>query len=310
MLTERILIIGGTGFIGRNFLNLCIERGFSCTVISLNNVEKNTQKKNVKYLTSDLADANSISKVLKSCRPFHYVVNLSGYIDHISFFGGGKNIIETHFVGVINLLMGLDRSLLKCFVQVGSSDEYGNLAPPQCETYRESPISPYSFSKLALTNLFQMLERTESFPAVVLRLFLVYGDGQDEQRFIPQVIKACLNNKEFPVSKGEQLRDFCHVQDIARGILLAMQTKSAIGEVINLASGVPIEIKKMIQKVQAIIKGGSPLFGSFPYRSSENMALYADINKARKIINWHPSIGIDEGLNRTIKFYENQLKQS
>ena len=80
--------------------------------------------------------------------------------------------------------------------------------PPQCEELREQPISPYSLAKVASTHFLQMLQRTEGFPAVVLRLFLTYGPHQDNRRFLPQIIQACLRDDEFAVSDGHQLRDF------------------------------------------------------------------------------------------------------
>jgi nucleoside-diphosphate-sugar epimerase len=105
-----------------------------------------------------------------------------------------------HFGGVQNILQSVNLDSLKRFVQIGSSDEYGNLSAPQTEDMRESPISPYSLGKAASTQLLQMLYSTEGLPTVILRLFLVYGPGQDLRRFIPQVIQGCLSSGYFPTS--------------------------------------------------------------------------------------------------------------
>ena len=151
VLKGRILIVGGTGFIGRNLTKACIERGLSCSVISLNQPNKQHCVLGVEYLVGNLTDVESLLRAFRSCEPFDYVVNLSGYVDHSSFLDGGREVIGVHFVGVMNLLQVLDRSVLKCFVQVGTSDEYGNLPAPQNEMMRESPITPYSLSKLSST---------------------------------------------------------------------------------------------------------------------------------------------------------------
>jgi len=154
-----------------------------------------------------------------------------------------------------------------------------------------------------------MLNRTEGFPSVVVRLFLVYGEGQEDKRFLPQIIKGCLADRKFSVSEGNQLRDFCHVEDISRGIVSVLANKKALGEVINLASGKPVTIRSMIEKVQMQIGKGEAMFGKIPYRPSENMELFADIEKAVQLLDWEPLIDLDEGLLRTISYYQNKWLQ-
>ena len=125
---------------------------------------------------------------------------------------------------------------------------------------RESPISPYSAAKVSATHLIQMLSNTEGFPGVVLRFFLVYGPGQNAQRFIPQIINGCLDDKTFPTSAGEQLRDFCYIDDVVEAMLLAAQSQAAQGHVINIASGQPTCIRDVIETIQAKVGRGQPLF--------------------------------------------------
>lgn len=296
-----ILIVGGTGFIGKNLLNVVRKLGWICTVLSLRKPKK--YEKNVEYLQVDLTNTLHTKNILAN-RNFDYVVNLSGYVDHSSYFDKGQAVIDTHFNGLQNLINSLDRSKLKCFVQIGSSDEYGNVSAPQSEHLRESPISPYSFSKVCATHLLQMLHKTENFPSVILRLFLVYGEGQNKQRFLPQIIKGCINDLNFPVSDGMQLRDFCHVDDISHGIIAALTSDKGKGEVINLASGTPVTIREVITKVKSIIGLGNPMFGKIPYRTCENMSLYADVSKAYQTLQWASAIELDKGLERTINYYK------
>jgi len=299
---ERILIVGGSGFIGMHLLRACLDDGLECTALSLHTPMGEHCVKGVRYLQADLTDLGQTMNVLKGLA-FEYVVNLSGYIDHSPLFDGGRQVVDIHFGGVQNLLQALNRAVLKRFVQVGSSDEYGDLPAPQRESIREAPISPYSLAKVASTQLLQMLHRTEDLPAVIVRLFLVYGEGQDNKRFLPQIIQGCLQDRRFPASEGEQLRDFCHVADISRGIIAALKAKQALGEVINLASGQPVSIRTMIEKVREQVGKGEPQFGKIAYRPGENMSLYADVEKAAQLLGWQPDIEVDEGLRRTIQFY-------
>jgi len=103
------------------------------------------------------------------------------------------------------------------------------------------------------------------------------------------------------------LRDFCYVDDITRGILLALKSDDVNGEVINLASGVPISIRKIVELVQETIGKGTPDFGAIPYRIGENMALYADNSKAARILGWLPTITIEEGIEKTVSYYQKRV---
>ncbi len=300
----KILILGGSGFIGSHLTKKCRDLGLECYSISINNNKLIRNFENVNYYKIDLSDFES-TKELISNKEFSYIVNLSGYIDHRSFFNGGLDVFNSHFYSLINVLRCVKLESIKKIIHIGSSDEYGNITSPQNESLRESPISGYSLAKLSCTNLLQMLHRTENLPVIVLRLFLVYGEGQSEERFIPQVIKGCLENKKFPVSEGTQIRDFCHVDDVVEGIIASLQSsRQAFGNIINIASGKPVEVKSVINKILKLVGSGNPQFGLIPFRKDENMSLYADINKAKKLLDWQPKVNMSEGLNRTIKFYK------
>jgi nucleoside-diphosphate-sugar epimerase len=250
-----------------------------------------------------MTDSSLVKKYLD--KDFDYVVNLGGYIDHKLFMEGGRSLIDAHFSALLNLLEVLPRHRLKRFVQIGSSDEYGNTPAPQHENQREQPISPYSLAKTANTHFLQMLSRTENFPSVILRLFLTYGPGQDSSRFLPQIIRGCLDDATFPTSAGGQLRDFCYVDDSVQAILQALTHPEVEGDVFNVASGIPVSIREMVEKVRNITGSGNPQYGDVPYRNGENMALYANISKAKRLLNWEPTISLDIGLKKTIDWYVN-----
>ncbi len=304
---EKILILGGNGFIGLHLIKKLRNLGFECFSLSLKKVDEKNKENNIHYLNADISDFSELSKVVGQ-KKYDYIVNLSGYIDHRNLSNGGLSVVKTHFGGLLNLLRIIDLDYVKKIVQIGSSDEYGNINSPQNEDMKEEPISPYSFSKLACTNLLRMLYVSEKLPVVILRLFLVYGEGQNFNRFLPQIIKGCLKNESFPVSEGNQIRDFCHVSDIVDGIVATIKSDQVNGHILNLASGKPIKIKNVIRKVVEIVGSGNPQFGKIKYRSKENLSLYADINKAQKLISWEPKIDFDLGLKKTINYYTKIIK--
>lgn len=256
--------------------------------------------------TLDIRDSTSVREVLAR-ESFDYVFNAGGYIEHTPYAEGGRRVIDHHLVGLLNLLDTLDRRSVKGFIQLGSSDEYGEAPAPQREDSDGRPISPYAFAKQSATKLIRMLADQEGFPGVVVRLFLVYGPGQGRSRFLPQVITACLRGEPFSCTLGEQHRDFCYVEDVVDGIVRAALLPQAKGQIINVASGKPVTIRRMTEIIVKLIGAGKPEYGSRPYRPGESMMLYADISKATSLLNWAPAISLEDGLRRTIDYYKERL---
>ena len=151
----RLLVIGGTGFVGYHLSLKAIKKGWKVTSVSTNKPKKHRYLNKVNYLKIDIADLKKLEKKLVGS--FDYVVNLGGYVDHRSFENGGEKIIKVHFTGVVNLTKIISRKRIKKFVQVGSSAEYGNCKAPQNENQDGQPISPYALAKLASTNFLLML---------------------------------------------------------------------------------------------------------------------------------------------------------
>jgi nucleoside-diphosphate-sugar epimerase len=302
----RLLVVGGTGFIGKAVCKAGEKLGMAVTSLSLN--ASYSPKGSITYLCADISDLRRLEDVLHG-RSFDYVVNCGGYIDHRLFRSGGWDVLRNHFVGLQYLVRVVQSMPLKKFVHIGSSDEYGLAIAPQSESLRESPNSPYSASKVAATHFLQMLSRTDKFPAVVLRIFLTYGPGQGSDRFLPQVIRGCLNDVDFPVSAGTQLRDFCYIDDVVDGIYRAMFSENSDGKVFNLASGVPVSVRTVIEKIQNMTGGGKPKFGQLAYRPNENMELWADAALITEVLGWKATTSLEDGLSKTISFYESDLSE-
>lgn len=307
LLKKKVLVVGGRGFIGQALVRKLVNYGAEVISLSRTNTSISKAMADTRQVTANIFDRSALANAIRD-EVFEYVFNLGGYVDHSSYQNGGRSVVDTHYIGTLNLIEQVYNSELKGFVQVGSSDEYGDAVVPQREDLRETPISPYSAAKTGITHLIQALARTEGFPGVVTRLFLVYGPGQNERRFLPQIINGCLNNSSFATSEGKQLRDFCYVDDVVDGMILSAITPKAYGHVINIASGKAVTIRSIVEQIVAIIGKGQPQFGVYPYRSGENMALYADITKANNLLGWHPTITLQEGLQKTIKYFLNKKK--
>ena len=304
---SSILVIGGTGFIGTNLVKKLLKLGSKVTCISLKKKQKRLMHKNLKYIFCDYANFSILKKKIN--KPYEYVVNLGGYIDHSKFFTKGRHVIDNHLFSTINLLSSLKKAKLKRYVHIGTCDEYGENISPIKEDVREDPITSYAFAKLASINLLIMLYKTENLPATALRLFLVYGPHQKNDRLIPQVINGCLKKKSFPISKGNQIRDFCYVDDAINAIILSLTNKRALGKIFNVGSGKPISVRFIINKISKIIKQGKPQFNKIPFRKNENLKLYPSITKISRFLGWKPKTNLYQGLVKTIDYYKTIKKK-
>ena len=296
---KKILITGGTGFIGYHLAKKCLKLNWSVTSLSTKNPTKIRKLKKIKYLISDISKKSDLKKIINI--NYDYVVNLAGYVDH----SRKKKTLYSHYNGCRNISEIFLRKKIKKFIQIGSSIEYGrNLSPQKENLNNTKTFSIYGKAKLMSTNYLLSLYKKYSFPVSVLRLYLVYGPYQDRNRVIPIVIDNALKSKEFDCSLGTQFRDFVYIDDVVNGIIKLLKTKKNNGQIINLGSGKPIMIKDVILKICKIIGSGKPQFGRIKFRKDEIKNLYPSIVKAKKILNWRPKVKINFGLKKTINFYK------
>ncbi|WP_435114231.1 NAD-dependent epimerase/dehydratase family protein [Candidatus Pelagibacter bacterium nBUS_36] len=299
-MTKKILITGGTGFIGYHLAKKCIKLNWKVSSLSSNRPKKVRKLKKVKYLIADISSKKKIKNKIK--RNYDYVVNLAGYVDH------SKKIktIKSHYYGCKKISEFFLKSKIKKFVQVGSSIEYGKIRSPQIEKNinKQKTFSAYGKAKLLSTKHLLNLHRKFKFPAVILRLYLVYGPGQDANRVIPITILNAIKNENFNCSDGLQLRDFVHIDDVTDAIIKTLKTNKVCGNIFNIGSGQPVQIKKIILKICRLVGSGRPQFGKIKLRKDEISSLYPDVTKAKKILNWKPKIKLNLGLLKTVNYYK------
>ena len=297
----KLLVIGGTGFIGSYICEEGLKRDMIVSSLSLNS---KGSSKNINYIHSNITNLSEISNNIGG-QQYDYVINCGGYIDHSEYFNGGRQVINSHLLGLYNIINTLNLSSVARFIHLGSSDEYGLIAAPQLELNACYPISSYAYAKFSASKLFEFLGKYEGYNTSIIRLFLVYGPGQKDNRLLPYLIKKLLDGEEVNLSPGNQLRDFCYIDDIVRGIFCCLESKKNInGEIFNLCSSIPISIKDVAIKTANLINADTLKFGNIDYRRNENMELWGCNNKASDVFLWKPQVSIEEGLKNTINSYK------
>ena len=301
---KKLLILGGTGFLGFNILKYAIKKNFS--IVSVSKTKKPNigikDKKNVIFLNLDITYKKNLLKLFNKYE-FDYIINASGYVNHSK----DKKIIKEHFILIKNLINVLKNKKIKSLIQLSSGLEYGNYPPPHFENGVCKPRSLYAKSKNNSTKLLMNAFKKNGFPMNVLRLYQVYGPYQEDNRIIPFIINSSLQNNSFPCSEGKQKRDFLYIDDLINFIDLIFKNKIK-GEIFNVGFGRSSSLKKVISLVVKYLKKGKPKFGEIKLRKDELMDYYPNISKAKKLLNWHPKFSLIEGMIKTIKFYKKKSK--
>ncbi len=295
---KKLLVVGGTGFIGYHIIKEAKKRKFKVSSISKNKPKIARRLKGIKYIFADFSKYNSLKKKLNE--KYDFVINAGGYGTNPDFGKEGDKLILSHFQGLINLLKILPLKNVKKFVQIGSSAEYGNINSPIKETAKCLPRTPYSIAKYLCSKHLLNLSKKHKYSVTVFRLFQVYGPKQDKNRILPYLIDNCRKNKVFLTTKGNQLCDFCFIDDVVLAIFESLTNKKSNGEIINLGFGKPIKIKFLVNMVKKLLSGGKPKFGGLKYKKGINMNNFPNIKKAKKILNWRPTTNLLNGITKTI----------
>src|SRR4030042_5324145 len=190
-----ILVTGANGFIGSHLTRKLLGEGAQVHVFLKKDTNQFRIQDIINELTlwyGDLKDYQSLCSCIRHSRPqiiFHLaaLINVNRIPELI------EPMIDINIKGTLNILRGVieEKIDLECFINTGSSEEYGNGLVPFNENQREIPVSPYSASKVATTYFCQMLQKSIGLPIITLRPFLVYGPGQDTHMFIPSFLHHC-----------------------------------------------------------------------------------------------------------------------
>lgn len=293
---KKILIVGGTGFLGVNLI-LAIRKKFQNFKIISVSRKKTPLLRNSKNFKSIYADLSKKSLLIKKFKNhnFDIVINLGGNIQHKNKFDTNRS----HFKLCKNLVDYFENKI-ELFIQIGSSMEYGTQNFPNKETDKCLPKSIYGKSKLKSSNYI----KKSKLRYLILRLYQVYGPYQKINRLVPSSIFNLLRNKEFNSSSGQQLRDFMYVDDFTNLIVKILKDKKPQVGIYNVGTGVPISIKRILKKIGSQITTGNIKYGSIKMRKDEIKILYPNIKKIKKIFKWKPTTSLSFGIKKTIKFYE------
>tara|TARA_E500000178_G_scaffold46654_1_gene41901 strand:- start:98 stop:1123 length:1026 start_codon:yes stop_codon:yes gene_type:complete len=317
---KKIIVTGGSGFIGTNLVNFLIRKNFF--VINLDkltyssNKYKNNlrNKNNYKLIKVDIINKIKITEIIRKYKP-KAIFNLAAETHVDRSIDNPYNFIHTNINGTFNLLESL-RSLQKKkndpkLIHISTDEVYGDIKKNyrSNEKHKYEPSSPYSASKAGADHLVKSYIRTYKLKAVISNCCNNYGPYQFPEKLIPKMISNIFNNKELPIyAKGKNSREWIHVEDHCEA-LFKLYLKGKSGENYNVGSGINLRNIDLVKKILTICKkmkikiGDKTKIKFVKDRPGHDFRYALDNKKILNKLRWKPKIKFDLGLKQTISWY-------
>lgn len=300
----RVLVTGGAGFIGSHVSRVLLQQGHQVTVVdNLCRGYRQLVHPEARFVQADLADQEAVEGAL---RGQDAVVHMAGFIAVGESVERPVLFAENNVVNSLRLLEGMRRTGVSRMVFSSSACVYG--VPQRLPIREEDPLgvqsSPYGASKIAVESYLGTYHQLYGFDCVILRYFNCYGPNElhdPETHAIPNFIRAVLERRPIPLYwKGEQVRDFIYVEDLARAHTEVLRLSGL--HYFNIGSEVG---SKAIDVVRAIfdILGYEVPIEDLGERPGDVPATYASSRKISEALGWRPQVSLEEGLRRTVEFY-------
>ena len=310
---ERFLVTGGAGFIGSNISKRLVSEG--CFVRVLDNLL--TGKKSniadiaekIEFVEADMGDPDVAQSAVKDID----VVLHQGALPSVPRSVDDPAATHRHCVdATFTLLLAARDAGVKRFVYAASSSAYGDTPTlPKVETMPTHPLSPYAAAKLVGEYYCSVFHKVYGLETISLRYFNVFGPQQDPTSqyaaAIPAFVTAILKDESPTIyGDGEQSRDFTYIDNVVHANLLAARAQQTQGEVINIACGQVVTVNAIIDMINEIVgKQVKPVYAD--ERPGDVKHSLADITRAKNVIGFHPVVSFEEGLQKAIKWYRENL---
>ncbi len=306
---KKVLITGGSGFVGRNLAARLLAAGAEVTIVDVRSDPDAGLPPAAKVFALDVARYSDLRAAIHEIRP-RLVFHLASIVTAARDPDLIDPMIEANLKGTTNLLRSLDGlEGLAGVVNLGTCEEYGDRDALLRESMREEPASPYAILKLATTRFCRMFSRLYRLPVTTVRPAGLFGPGQARDKLVPSVILACLENRAIRTTAGEQKRNFLFIDDFVAAVLLVARKERRLGRIYNVGSDDTVSVRALVEIIREMTRSESPLdFGALDYRDGEMMTCDLDLRRIGAL-GWAPKHDLREGLRRTIEFYKGEARR-
>jgi dTDP-glucose 4,6-dehydratase len=311
----KILVTGGAGFIGSNFVRMALTDKFpnfnvdEIVVLDLltyagdeENLAPIATDKRYKFVKGDIRDLELAKKLMGQT---DYVVHFAAESHVDRSIEGGSEFVSTNVMGTQVLLDAARNSNIKRFLHVSTDEVYGSISEGSWpEDHPLLPNSPYSASKAGSDLLVRAYNRTHKLDTVITRCSNNYGQYQFPEKVMPLFITNIIEGKKVPLyGNGLNVRDWLHVDDHCRGIAFAL-TKGKSGEVYNIGGGTELTNVELTHKILAAMGVGEEFIQPVEDRKGHDLRYSVDITKINTELGYSPQVNFEEGLQKTINWYK------
>jgi len=309
----KILLTGCAGFIGSRVCDLLATRNHE--ILGIDNlsdsydvrmkqwrVDNFLTPNAIEWVNTDIGDRDAVMKIINEFHP-DAVINLAARAGVRQSIDDPWAYYQTNVTGTLNLLEGCKEAGTSRFILASTSSVYGAKALPFSEeTAIDSLLSPYASSKKAAEDLCRLYNHLTGIDVTVFRFFTVYGPSGRPDMSMFRFVKWIVEEEPLKLNgDGTQQRDFTHVVDVARGVASSL-SRSPGFEIINLGSDRPVELNKVINEIESMV--GKPAdIVHYPLPQTDVIATWANISRARELIDWEPEVELQAGVASVVDWY-------
>jgi dTDP-glucose 4,6-dehydratase len=309
----KLLITGGAGFIGSNFIHYWLKNNSADKIINLDkltyagnldNLKDIENNDNYRFVEGDICDRELVKKLMKD---IDVVVHLAAESHVDRSIANSEDFIRTNVEGTRVLLDEAKKAGVSRFHHVSTDEVFGTLSfadDPFKEKTPYDPRSPYSASKAASDHLVRAYFYTHNLPITISNCSNNYGPYQYPEKLIPLFFTNLMSGKKIPVyGKGNNIRDWIHVDDHCRGIE-AIIKKGKVGETYLLGGNSEYSNLEITKKILELIGSDDSMIEYVQDRAGHDFRYAIDYSKARRELKWEPKISLDKGLKDTGAWYK------
>jgi dTDP-glucose 4,6-dehydratase len=308
----KVLITGGAGFIGSNFIRHFLKAHPSYRVVNLDkltyagnldNLLGVQSLPNYQFVRGDICDAKSLTDILN--QGVDAVIHFAAETHVDRSLADAPEFLRTNVQGTFTLLEASRRAKVSRFLHVSTDEVYGSQQPDEAadEGSLLKPNSPYAASKASSDLVARACWKTYGFPVIITRSSNNYGPNQFPEKLIPLVVTNALEGKKLPVyGDGLNERDWIFVEDHCRALDKVLHCGEE-GEIYNIGFGRPISNLSVIKKLLRIVGKSEDLIEFVSDRPGHDRRYAMKIRKMSYELMWKPAVGLEEGLQRTVEWY-------